>query len=189
MSFNSVARKLPEGSPLRDSAEHALTNAERILVEGRNRIIRLRPNYLASRNLAEAFESIAADLHPEGGVRFTSGLEGKVEEMSPAVLLELYNIGREAIANAFRHADATKVDLTCTCGLHSVVLKVSDDGRGFDTENRDNNPRTGHWGLHDMEQRAKDLGARFECHSRRAVGTEIVVTIPGRRAYARASKR
>jgi len=185
LSFGSVSKKLPEGSPDRYSLEHALTTADRILVEGRNRIIQLRTNYSTNRSLAEAFESIAADLNPEQDVQFSLKIEVRIEEVNPEVLLELYNIGREAIANAFRHAEASEVRLTLNCSTDSVVLTISDDGRGFDTQEKVNSPRSGHWGLHDMKQRAEDLGARFECQSTLAVGTEVVVTIPAKRAYSK----
>jgi signal transduction histidine kinase len=59
--------------------------------------------------------------------------------MSPAeeallpleVSTSFYRIAQEALANAFRHADASHVDLHLSFDPESVTLRISDDGRGF----------------------------------------------------------
>ena len=100
------------------------------------------------------------------GVRFSFQLEGKAEEVSPAVLLGLYNIGREAIANAFRHAGATKVNLSFTCGRQSVVMSISDDGHGFNTDAQENNPRTGTLGSPRYGAACQGLGSTVRLSER-----------------------
>jgi signal transduction histidine kinase len=110
-----------------------------------------------------------------------------VDDVAPAVLHELYYIGREAISNAFRHAEASEITVSLNCGPTSVVLVVTDNGCGFDPVAQETDRRTGHWGLQGMRERAEVVGARFECRSTEKRGTEIVVTVLGRRGYKKNS--
>lgn len=183
LHFHVAAQELPEGSKTRASMERALVTADRILIEGRNRVTRLRADDLTHTDLADAFEAVAADLNHEQQVRFALRIEGRVEEVSSPVLHELYYIGREAISNAFRHAQASEITVTLNCGEKLVVLVVSDNGCGFDPGEQETNPRTGHWGLVGMKERAEAVGALFKCQSAESKGTQIMITVPARRAY------
>lgn len=187
LHFHVAAQELPEGSKTRGSMERALATADRILVEGRNRVTRLRTDDLTHIDLRDAFEAVAADLNREHRVQFVLRIEGPVEDVASPVLHELYYIGREAISNAFRHAKASEVAVKLSCGPKSVVLAVTDNGCGFESAAQEANPRTGHWGLQGMRERAEAVGARFECQSAEGKGTEVTVIVPARRAYQKRS--
>jgi signal transduction histidine kinase/ligand-binding sensor domain-containing protein len=183
LRFHVAAQELPEGNRTRESMERALETADRILVEGRYRVTRLRTDHLTYTDLIDAFEAVAADLNHEQRVRFVLKIEGRVEAVTPAVLHELYSIGREAISNAFRHSRASEIAVNLRCDSKAVVLAVSDNGSGFDPVAQEVNPRTGHWGLAGMKERARAVGGLFECRSGENQGTQVTVTIPGRRAF------
>jgi signal transduction histidine kinase len=187
LRFHVAAQELPEGSHTRQSMERALAAADRILVEGRDRVTRLRTDHLTPADLADAFAAVAADLNDEERVRFALNIDGRVEDVSPIVLHELYSIGREAITNAFRHSKASEIRVNIKCGPKAVVLEITDNGCGFDLVAQEANPRAGHWGFGGMKERAIAVGALFECHSAESKGTEIVVTVPARRAYKKRS--
>jgi signal transduction histidine kinase/ligand-binding sensor domain-containing protein len=187
LHFHVAAQQLPEDSRTRKSMERALATADRILVEGRDRINRLRTEHLTHTDLTDAFEAVAADLNHEQRVRFTLSIEGQVKDVTPPVVQELYYIGREAISNAFRHSKASEIAVNLNCGQKSVVLVVTDNGCGFDPVAQEDSPRTGHWGLPGMKERAEAIGARFECQSAEHKGTRIIVTVPARRAYEKRS--
>ena len=57
----------------------------------------------------------------------------------------------------------------------------------FDLLAQEANPRTGHWGLQGMRERAATVGASFECQSSESKGTKVTVTVPARRAYEKHS--
>jgi signal transduction histidine kinase len=187
LHFHVAAQELPEGSRSRESMERALATADRILVEGRDRVNRLRADHLTRTDLTDAFKAVAADLNSEQRVRFALEIEGGVEDVTPPVLHELYYIGREAITNAFRHSEASEIAVDLRCGPKSVALVVADNGGGFDPVAQETNPRAGHWGLRGMKERAEAIGARFECHTTENKGTQVIVTVPARRAYRKRS--
>ena len=93
---------------------------------------------------------------------------------------EVFHIAREALTNAFRHAQATQINVELSYGLRFFGLSCEDNGRGFSTSDAD---KRGHWGVKGMTERAARLGGRVECRSEPMRGTNITVEIPSYRAY------
>ena len=86
----------------------------------------------------------------------------------------VYRIAQEALTNAVRHADATRVQISLTVDDERLRLEVRDDGRGFDPAHR----RTSALGLLSMEERALALGGRLEITSAPRRGTTIALECP-----------
>jgi signal transduction histidine kinase len=189
LHFHVAAQELPEGGRPRQAMERALATADRIVVEGRDRVNRLRSDHFTHKDLTQAFEAIASDLSYEQRVRFALKIEGRGEDVTSPVLNELHYIGREAISNAFRHSNASEITVRLSCWPKSVVLAVADNGHGFDSEAQEINPSAGHWGLRGMKERAEVMGARFECNSTPNKGTQITVTVAAHRAYRKHSPK
>lgn len=87
---------------------------------------------------------------------------------------QLFAIGREALANVVRHAEATVAHVRVEAKRDQVVVEISDDGRGFDP--RDGNP--GHFGLESMRSRAAEVGGRVTIASSPGSGTVVRVRVP-----------
>jgi signal transduction histidine kinase len=77
--------------------------------------------------------------------------------LPPLVSAHVFRITAEAITNALRHADATRIDVTIEPTVRGVRVRVADDGRGLPVERR-----TGATGLLAMENRAATIGGRLE---------------------------
>lgn len=93
-----------------------------------------------------------------------------------------------ALTNTFRHASATRIDVTLVCGKRQFVLRCKDNGCGFGVGADTAAPNRGHWGLRGMAERAAKLGADFASHSAPGQGTEIVITLAAGRAYEPSSR-
>lgn len=174
---------LPEKSRERETMEAALTSADRIVMEARNRVSHLRADCLQHEDLIRAFEAIATELDYEKCVRFTCEIEELTQEAKSPVLQELYYIGREAVINAFRHSHASQIAVTLRHLPKELVLTVTDNGCGLDPEGQLNTPNVGHWGFRGMKERADAIGALFECVSLSGKATSVVVWVPSARAY------
>lgn len=86
---------------------------------------------------------------------------------------QLLRIVQEALANALRHAGATRLEVSLAGSASEVVLEVRDDGVGFvDTEG-------GGLGLRIMEARARSIGADLEVDSALGRGTIVRCRLPG----------
>jgi signal transduction histidine kinase len=86
---------------------------------------------------------------------------------------QLFGIGREALANVVKHAQAQTACVRVTATPASVVLEVVDDGRGFDPHT----PHAGHFGLDSMRSRADELGADLRIISAPGRGTVVRVEL------------
>jgi ligand-binding sensor domain-containing protein len=95
-------------------------------------------------------------------------LERRIED-------ELLRIGEEAVANAVRHAAATRIDVQLIYQAARVSLRVEDDGHGFDPSR---NGAQGHYGIQGMQERAGEIDATLELRSAPGEGTLVSVEAP-----------
>ena len=89
---------------------------------------------------------------------------------------------REAVRNAFRHAQALHIEAEISYGERALRVRVRDYGRGIDPAVVEEG-RTGHYGLPGMRERAKRIGAGLNVWSGVGSGTEVELEVPGVIAY------
>jgi signal transduction histidine kinase len=87
------------------------------------------------------------------------------------VQITLYRIAQEGLHNIARHAGATAVAISLQPEPHGVVLRIRDDGRGFDSAS----VAPDHFGLRIMRERADAIGAALDIESSPDGGTQVVV--------------
>lgn len=89
----------------------------------------------------------------------------------------LFGIAQEAVANAGRHAGASRVELTLRADGATVELVIRDDGRGFGEISPLGPREPGHLGLASMRERAAIVGGRLVIESSNG-GTHVRVRVP-----------
>jgi signal transduction histidine kinase len=80
---------------------------------------------------------------------------------------------KEVLHNITKHSEATQVTVQFTCDTTRLQVSISDNGKGFDT----NQHFSGH-GLNNLRQRALQINATAQIHSRKDHGTQVVIIIP-----------
>jgi signal transduction histidine kinase/ligand-binding sensor domain-containing protein len=105
---------------------------------------------------------------------------GEARPVNPLVRDEVYRICREALANAFRHANARMVRVTVRFLPKVLEVEISDDGDGMDDETLLRG-RAGHFGLPGMKAHAHRIGADIAIESNREFGTKIVLRVATQR--------
>jgi PAS domain S-box-containing protein len=147
--------------------------AEAGLAEMRALIFELRPESLAEEGLVAALEKQAAAVQARRGIAVRAALAAEPE--APLAAKEaLYRIAQEALHNTVKHARARTVDLALESEPGALVLRVSDDGRGFDSGAE----FPGHLGLRSMRERATAAGGTLEIESAPGAGTRLRARIP-----------
>jgi signal transduction histidine kinase len=192
LHFQAVNDLLPAGQA-KEALEKALDRADQAIVEGRDAIQNLRSSTTVTNELAQAIAALGEEV---GGVlRGGSGqatlcvsVEGTPRELHPILRDDVYRIAREALQNAFRHAQATKIEAEITYGERLLRVRIRDDGKGIDPKLLDAG-RDGHWGLPGMRERAGQIGARLDIWSEVGAGTEVELRIPGAVAYGTEGSR
>src|SRR6185369_12273264 len=183
LKFHAISKQIPVDTPAHKALEKTLDHADQVLAEGRDRIQNLRVNSAPINDLPGAFRSVAEEASQGSDATFKTVVEGHVRELHPLVLEECYSIGREAIINAFSHADAQRIEAEIAYDSRQFRVRVRDDGRGIDPGILDAGGRPGHWGLQGMQERTQKIGGQLKFWSRPETGTEVELTIPGATAY------
>jgi signal transduction histidine kinase/ligand-binding sensor domain-containing protein len=183
------ARDLLPAHPAKavEALDGALDRADQAIVEGRDAIQNLRSSTTVVNELAQAMTSLAEDFAqgPNGersSVTFRASVEGTPRDLHPILRDDVYRIAREALRNAFRHAQASHIEAEVKYGVSEVRVRIRDDGRGIDPQHL-NAGRTRHWGLTNMRERAQQIGSELSLWSEVGAGTEVELRIPGSVAY------
>lgn len=143
------------------------------LAEMRALIFELRPGNLETDGLLAALRTHAAAL--QGRIGLPIVVASELTERLPLAIEEvLYRIAQEGLHNVVKHAAARQVDLALERRGRDVVLRIRDDGKGFDAAA----VAAGHLGLTGMRARADKIGATYEVRSRPGEGTTVEVIVP-----------
>jgi GAF domain-containing protein len=137
------------------------------------RNIRLELRQLIEESLPQMYPA-AARLHHT--LRL-SDLDG-VRAPDPSVGVLVYRFVRGAVVNVYEHADAGHVWVEAERQREVLLLRVTDDGRGFDVHEIDRFIGQGHYFFHDVQIRAMQLGGRFSVQSERDQGTTLTLAVP-----------
>lgn len=152
----------------------------------RGALFRLRPPDVDELGLAASLEGLVAGWNgrSRGRTRFEIELCGGFEGLPAAFNASLYRIAQEAITNAAKHAEATRVVLHLTKreippapggrGMTEIELTVGDDGRAGEA---DPAVKPG-MGLLGMRERVATLGGRLSFEAGRTTGSILCVVIP-----------
>jgi signal transduction histidine kinase len=146
------------------------------LAETRRALHALRAGPLEDESLMDALATLAASLM----TRYPLVMEIQTSPGAPLAIREpsvehgLYRIAQEAMFNAARHAQASRVTVCAEERGAGLVLSIRDDGVGFDAQASD---ADGHFGLRGMRERARQIGADLRIDSAPGAGTTITVTL------------
>ncbi len=162
----------------------ALDRADEVLAEGRERVHTLRTEAMPGDELSQALAEYGKGRAQDHGIELSVTMTGSPRSLDPIVRDEAFCIGREALANAFQHSRATKVELEVSYERRKIRVSVRDNGIGIELAVLEQG-RPGHWGLRGMRERAKQVSGQLEIRSHSNTGTEISITIVTRAAYPR----
>ncbi|WP_111687415.1 sensor histidine kinase [Stenotrophomonas maltophilia] len=179
LRLHAISQSPQTPEPVRSQLESAMQLAERNLAEGRERVNALREGPFAGHDLASALADVHAEYAGHGTNPLRLTVEGPHPPLQADAAEEVFLIGREAIRNALRHANASAIEVELSYGTRCFLLHVRDDGVGIADENAGH----GHWGLQGMRERAQRLGAELQLWTRPGLGTEVALAVPARRLY------
>jgi signal transduction histidine kinase len=182
LQFQSVANAMPDHENAKVLMDQALDSADEVLSDGRESVMQLRS--ASSDDLPDMLAETAARMRAADPTEFQMVVEGSRRALNPIVREELRRIGDEALSNAFRHARANLIELVISYHSAALLIGVRDDGDGIDPTVFKEGGRQGHFGLVGMRERAAEIDAEIDIASRPEIGTEILVRVPGRLAYA-----
>lgn len=142
-------------------------------LEMRALLLHLRPAALKGKTLAEGMTDLLMELRQK--VLFT--IHERIEEVRLPKGAEdhVFRIAQETLSNTLRHSKASEVDLLLVERNNRVILRVQDNGVGFEL---DDDTHGGSYGLRNIEERTIEIGGTCKIVSVPNQGTIIEVQIP-----------
>ena len=139
----------------------------------------LRPSIVDDLGLLPALEWLTDDLEKQSGIEANLRVVGTQQRLSPEVELLLFRIIQEAISNARRHAEASKIEVCVEFDKGKIVTTIRDNGKGFELPRTLGElSRSGKLGLIGAEERARLLGGSLTVQSEPSKGTTVVIEAP-----------
>jgi signal transduction histidine kinase len=127
-------------------------------------------------SLEHAFANLLNEVRLARRVQLRIFVLGKPRALKPAIQDQLFLIGREAVINALRHSEATKIEVEIQYLRRLLCLLVRDNGCGISPEAVLSGGDS-YSGLRGMRVRAENIGARFGIWSGPRLGTEVNVAV------------
>ena len=153
-------------------------------IEGLNQAIRdirayildLRPRQLENDGLLGGLKRLAAEYRANTFSEIQlSAPDTGLENIPQVSALVLFHICQEALANAAKHAAASRVSAHLWSTDDRILLEIHDDGKGFAVEKMSSS--IGH-GLSNMQTRARAVGGDVEITSAPEEGTTVLAWVP-----------
>ena len=134
----------------------------------------------SSRSETRAFYSYCEEFAAETRLDVDFRLAGlKTMALDPSMEINLYRLIQEGLINIRKHAQASRVVVTLTGANPNIILRIEDDGRGFDVIKRERElDRERRLSLRSMKERASLLQGHWRIESQSGKGTRIFVKIP-----------
>ncbi|HKW17990.1 MAG TPA: sensor histidine kinase [Terriglobales bacterium] len=152
----------------RDMSRHSM-------IEARRSVWDLRCQLLEDGDLVSAITRIVQPLANRDSAKVDVRIEGEPARLPGQIEMNLLRIAQEAVANALKHGQARQIEIDLQYGQKAVCLTVTDHGSGFPASQ---GPRSGHFGLLDMRERAQSMGSELKIDNRPEGGTRVIVRVP-----------
>ena len=159
----------PEVKPQLDNLKAV---AERTFQSVRNMALLLRPSMLDDLGLTAALEWQGREVSRRSEIEVAVDSEGVPEDLPDEYKIYIYRLVQEALNNAVRHSGAHNAKVVVERLEKSIVVRISDDGRGFEPA------RTRGMGILGMEERVKRLGGTLRVESQTGKGTAVTAELP-----------
>jgi two-component system sensor histidine kinase UhpB len=154
--------------------EEAKAAVRQALEEVRRIAQELRPEMLEHLGLVSALTELSRRFAEQSGLRIERRFADDLPSLSDDAELAVYRVAQESLTNVARHAGASQVEVVLEAGAESVVLRVVDDGRGFDESAAAN----GQGGLRGMREQAVLVGGALAVKPARQGGVEVRLEVP-----------
>jgi signal transduction histidine kinase len=158
---------------LKDRLQALVQISKQALLDTRHYIFDLKPLLEGERSVVQIVEHQIQEFRTVTSIPTVFTTTGPEVTLSLTAGAGLYRMVQEGLANVFKHAQATEVDVELAFLKGGVRLSIGDNGKGFDSTA----PHSG-YGLNNMAERAEELGGVLEIASNPGGGTRLTATIP-----------
>lgn len=177
MFMQAAWTKLNAGNVLSQEEQRRMTGYLNEMIEkSRNLSTRLRPSTLDVLGVTASIKLLVADLSKARHVKIKLRLPNLDKFIFEAPPINLFRIIQESLTNIIKHAHAKDITVRIDVKKNTLMLKVVDNGKGFDLNNRAQG-----LGLATMRERASLLKGELSITSTLKKGTALSLEVPIKR--------
>lgn len=162
MDFNSQTGA--DLKALRDLTEESLKQT-------RSLSLSLRPSMLDDLGLTPALRWLAREWTRRSGCDVTVNSTEDLDTLDEDSRICIFRIAQEAVSNAIRHGEATRVVIRASQQSGRLLVSIQDNGKSFDTEHEKG------MGIIGMAERVEKIGGNFSIVSKKGVGTVVMAEL------------
>jgi signal transduction histidine kinase len=168
-----LAASVPsDNKQIKDHVEKIRSVAETTVQTVRNIALLLRPSMLDDLGLIAALEWQGREVSRSSEMEVEIQSEVVSEKIPDEYRICIYRLVQEALNNAARHSSAKNARVTVEQTANKILVRVFDDGRGFDPQ------RARGLGILGMEERVRRLGGILTIDSKAGAGTTLKAEFP-----------
>lgn len=141
-------------------------------LEMRALFLHLRPVQLHGKSLKDGMQELLGELRQKVPMKISWTVEPI--NLDKGIEDQLFRILQESVSNTLRHAKALTLDVLLIKREKLVIMRVTDDGVGFDPDTA----KPGSYGLQNMRERAAQIGGQMKLVSLPNKGTSLEIKVP-----------
>jgi len=155
--------------------KHGLGLLKHAIKESRTVAQNLLPKAIEDFGLALAVEALVDDYQKNTDIKFYYYQNVEDQSINQSVEINLFRMIQEALNNAIKHANCTKIDVQIVKDDDDIVCTIEDDGIGFDFDER---KRKSGLGMQSLQTRSRALNGELDIITAPGKGTLISIIIP-----------
>ena len=177
MMMLSALRSVAARDPKQEALNKQLDTIQKVINEAqaemRALLLHLRPTNLEGKSLKQGIIQLLKELQTKITIKITWQLDDI--QLNAAAEDNLIRIVQELLSNTLRHAKADSLEVYLKRLQDMVILRMVDDGVGFDPKETSSN---GNYGLANIKERAAAMGGTAKVVSVVGQGTSVEVRVP-----------
>jgi len=168
-------RKILEDGPIKQRVGQIISMLSNVIHSIRKIAMQLRPSVLDDLGLIEALKWQIRDFQNRYAIPIAFQYPDNPPALAAASATGLFRIFQEALTNIARHAEATAITASLSVCGQQLVMKIADNGKGFDTTTVKKKKTLGLLG---MKERTLMMLGTYEITGKPGEGTSLSISIP-----------
>jgi len=164
-----IDNALKEIKSIRENIRSSLKEVRRIIYD-------LRPMALDDLGLFPTVKKHVQTMSEYHNIDISLNLLGDEKRLEASYEIAIFRLVQEALQNAIKHADATRINVALETLPDQITIIVRDNGKGFDPEALPQNDHS--FGLVGMKERVETLDGELIIDSKVGKGTRVNIVIP-----------
>ncbi|MEP7108537.1 MAG: ATP-binding protein [Ferruginibacter sp.] len=175
IKINLNTLQLPDTGKAREKIENTLDLTRQLIADIKSLSVSLGSDRIIQTGLAKAIETEVERLNKTGQFNARCQIEGTMPDIDKDKAIILYRMAQEVLNNMIKHSGAGQIKISLNTNDNLFILAFSDDGLGFNVQEKIN---SGGAGLRNLQNRAQLINAQLSIQSTPGNGTNITIGLP-----------